>query len=109
MPDKLGTDKIGDVAALSGSQPSETGPGSTGGTAMGGGKAVPDNDVLMGGDSALDDSGSMDDGIFNNGDSLAEEGKATATPQMSPDGPDKSPKNADAPTGGLGGTSSVGR
>lgn len=101
-------DKTGDVAALGGSQPSETGPGSTGGTAAGGGKAVPDNEVLMGGDSASGDTGSLDDGALNGGDSLAEEAKATATPKISPDGPDKSPKNADAPTGGLGGTNSVG-
>ena len=101
-------DKSGDIASVGGSRPSETGPGSTGGTATGGGQAVPSAETLMGGDSALGDTGSLDDGSLNSGDSLADEAKASPTPKMSPEGPDHSPKDADAPTGGLGGVSSVG-
>ncbi len=110
MPDNS-TDALGAVAA-SGSRPSETGPGATGGSATGGGQAVPDTETLMGGDSALGDSGSLDDGALgdglNSGDSVKEEGKAVPTPKMSPDDANKSPQDADAPTGGLGGVSSVG-
>ena len=102
MPDNE-TSNIGGVAAAGGSRPSETGPGAAGGSAMGGGQAVPDNETLMG--SVTGDSGSLDDGPSNSGDSLKEESKATATPQMSPDDADKSPQDADAPTGGLGGSS----
>ncbi len=101
-------DKAEDVAAAGGSRPSETGPGATGGSPMGGGQAVPDTETLMGGDSALGDSNSMDDSALNSGDSVKEEGKAMATPKMSPEGSGKSPQDADAPTGGLGGDSSVG-
>lgn len=98
--------KIGAVAATGGSRPSETGPGATGGTATGGGQAVPSAEVLMGG-SALGDTGSLDDTAGNSGDTVADEAKASATPKMSPSGPDTQ-KDADAPSGGLGG-SSVGR
>ena len=100
-----------DVAATGGSRPSETGPGATGGTATGGGLAVPPAETLMGGDSALGDSGSMDDGALggglNSGDRLADEAKASPTPKMAPSGPDTQ-KDAAAPTGELGGGSSVG-
>jgi hypothetical protein len=110
MPDNLSKEE--DVAAAGGARPSETGPGSAGGSATGGGKAVPDNDTLMGGDSALGDTGSLDDGGLgsglNSGDSLHEESEATATPKMSLDGAGKDNPGGDAPTGGLGGVSSVG-
>ena len=110
MPDNL-TDALGAVAA-SGSRPSETGPGATGGSPMSGGQAVPDAETLMGGDSALGDSGSLDDGALgsglNSGDSLREEGKAVPTPKMSPGDADQDNSGGDAPTGGLGGVSSVG-
>ena len=101
-------DKSGEIAAVGGSRPTETGPGAAGAGPTGGGKAVPDDGVLMGGSGALGDTSSMDDDDLNSGDSLAEESQATGGPQMSPDSPEKSPQNADAPTGGLGGTSSVG-
>ena len=111
MPDNP-TNTTGGVAAAGGSQPSETGPGATGGSPMSGGQAVPDAETLMGGDSGLGDSGSLDDGALgnglNSGDSVKEEGKAVSTPKMSPEGPGGSPQDADAPTGGLGGVSSVG-
>ena len=107
MPDNP-TSTTGDVAAAGGSRPSETGPGATGGSPMSGGQAVPDAETLMGGDSARGDSGSLDDGPLNSGDSIKDEGKAVPTPKMSPDDANKSPQNADAPTGGLGGVSSVG-
>ena len=101
-----------DVASIGGSRPSETGPGATGGSATGGGKAVPDNESLMGGDSALGDSGSLDDGGLgaglNSGDSIKEEGKAVPTPKMSPDDAGHDKSGGDAPTGGLGGVGSVG-
>lgn len=87
-------DKIGEVAATGGSRPAETGPGASGGTATGGSQAVPSAETLMGDDSAT-------------GDTVADEAKASATPKMSPGGPD-TPKDADAPSGGLGGVSSVG-
>ena len=110
MPDNL-TDALG-AAASSGSRPSETGPGATGGSATGGGQAVPDADTLMGGDSALGDGGSLDDGALGDGlnssDSVKEEGKAVPTPKMSPDDADQDKSGGDAPTGGLGGVSSVG-
>ncbi len=100
-----------DAAATGGSRPSESGPGATGGTATGGGQAVPSPEVLMGGNSALEDTGSLDDGGMgsglNSGDSLADEAEASPTPKVSPGG-SGTPKDADAPTGGLGGTSSVG-
>lgn len=101
-------DKIGDVAATGGSRPSETGPSAIGGAATGGGLAVPDAETLMGKGSALGDTGSLDDTAGNSGDSIADEAKASAAPRMSPSGPDTQ-KDADAPSGGLGGVSSVGR
>ncbi len=107
MPDNEAS-KIGDMAAAGGSRPSETGPGATGGSPMSGGQAVPSTETLMGGDSALGDTGSLDDGALNSGDSVKDESKAVPTPKMSPNDTDKSPENADAPTGGLGGVSSVG-
>lgn len=110
MPDNLSKEE--DVVAAGGVRPSETGPGTTGGSAMGGGKAVPDNDALMGGDSALGDTGSLDDGGLgrglNSGDSIKEESKAVATPKMAPDDAGHDKSGGDAPTGGLGGVSSVG-
>ena len=108
MPDKLGDDKVGDVAAIGGSRPSETGPGAAGGSATGGGQAVPSAETLMGAGSALGDSGSLDDTAGNSGDTVADEAKASATPKMSPSGPDTQ-QDGDAPSGGLGGVSSVGR
>ncbi len=100
-------DKTDDMAAAGGSRPSETGPGATGGAETGGGQAVPSAETLMGGSAADGDADSMDDTAGNSGDTVAEEAKASATPKMSPSGPD-TPKDADAPSGGLGGTSSVG-
>ena len=108
MPANSDDHKIGDVAATGGSRPAETGPGATGGTATGGGQAVPSAETLMGGDNALGDAGSLDDTAGNSGDTVAGEAKASATPKMSPSGPDTQ-KDADAPSGGLGGVSSVGR
>ena len=110
MPDNL-TDALGAIAS-SGSRPSETGPGATGGSPMSGGQAVPDAETLMGGDSVTGDSGSLDDGALgnglNSGDSVKEEGKAVPTPKMSPDDAGRDTSGGDAPTGGLGGVSSVG-
>ena len=104
-------DKAGEIAAAGGSRPSETGPGATGGSPMSGGQAVPDAETLMGGDSALGDSSSLDDGALggglNSGDSVAEEGQASPVPKMAPSG-SNTHKDGDAPTGGLGGDSSVG-
>ena len=62
----------------------------------------------MGAGNAGGDTGSLDDGTDGSGDSLADEAKASATPKVAPSGAD-TPKDADAPTGGLGGASSVGR
>ena len=101
-------DKAGEIAATGGSRPNETGPSAAGSGPMGGGKAVPDDGALMGSDGALGDTGSMDDDGLNSGDSVAEESQAVSGPKVSPNSLEKSPKDADAPTGGLGGTSSVG-
>ena len=101
-------DKAGEVAAIGGSSPAETGLSATGGTPTGGGQAVPSAETLMGGDSALGDAGSLDDTAGNSGDTVADEAKTSATPKMAPSGPDTQ-KDADAPTGGLGSVSSVGR
>lgn len=109
MPDNSGQKETQTVAATGGSHPAETGASAVGGSATGGGKAVPDNEVLMGGDSAVGDTGSLDDGALgsglNSGDSLTDESKATATPKMSPEDGGKSTQDGDAPTGGLGGSS----
>lgn len=107
MPGNNLPDKTSEVAATGGSRPSETEPGATGGMATGGGQAVPSAENLMGGDGAAGSADSMDDTAGNSGDTVAEEAKASATPKMSPSGPD-TPKDGDAPTGGLGGVSSVG-
>ncbi len=107
MPTNPNENKIGEVAATGGSRPAEIGSGMTGGAATGGGVAVPSAETLMGGDSALGDTGSLDDAAGNSGDTVADEAKASATPKMSPSGPETQ-KDADAPTGGLGGVSSVG-
>lgn len=97
------TNKAGDVAALGGSRPASTGPGIAGPT--GGGKAVPDDEVLMGGSGALGDTASLDDAGLNSGSSLEEAAGAMPAPQVSAEGAGASATNADAPTGGLSGTS----
>ena len=110
MPDNLSKEE--NVIASSGSRPSETGAGAAGVSPTGGGKAVPDNGALMGGDSALGDTSSLDDGGLggglNSGDSVQEESGAAAAPKMSPDDASQDKTGGDAPTGGLGGVSSVG-
>ncbi len=65
-------------------------------------------DVAATGGSVTGDAGSLDDTAGSSGDTVADEAKASATPKMSPSGPDTE-KNADTPSGGLGGVSSVGR
>ncbi len=116
MPDKT-EGLLGDTSGLDGdrpsavgvgvggSRPSETGTG--GGTPTGGGQAVPTDSTLMGGDSALGDAGSLDDGPNNSGDRVADESGTVSGPQMSPDSAGQSEKSADAPTGGVGAKSSV--
>lgn len=110
MPDNVSKEEA--VIASGGSRPAETGSGAAGGSPMSGGQAVPDADTLAGGDSALGDTGSLDDGGLgggvNSGDSVQQESSAAAPPKMSPDDADKDKSGGDAPTGGLGGVSSVG-
>lgn len=104
------TDKASEVAAIGGSRPAATGPGATGGGPTSGGSAVPDAEVLMGGSGSLGDTGSLDDGGLNSGDSLKESAGATSGPQSAlPNtenaaGTASHSESGDAPTGGLSGT-----
>lgn len=103
-------DKAAEVAALGGSRPAATGPGATGGTPTGGGAAVPNDEVLMGGTGSLGDTGSLDDAGANSGDSLEESAGATGGPQSAmPNtenaaGAQEATESGDAPTGGISGT-----
>ena len=93
---------------MGGSRPSETGMGATGGVPNGGGKAVPDDAFLMGGNRTLGDTGSLDDSAGNSGGSLEEEVGAVAAPQAAPSGQSDA-QGGDAPTGGLSGAGTLGQ
>jgi len=101
-------DRAAEAVAVGGSHPSETGMGATGAAPDGGGKAVPDDAFLMGGNGTLGDTGSLDDGAGNSGDSLEEEARAVAAPQAFPSG-SRDAQGGDAPAGGLSGARTLGQ
>ena len=93
------------ILATTGTRPAETGPGANGGTPTGGGVAVPTDETLMGtGHSEIGDTA----GIGGPSDpSIAEDNGGGADPTATATGSEAQP-DADAPTGGLSKTGTVG-
>ncbi len=93
------------ILATAGTRPAETGPGATGGTPTGGGVAVPTDQTLIGMESSEIGDTSGIGGPSN--PSIAEEDGDGANPMASATGGDDEP-DANAPTGGLSKTGTVG-